>query len=923
MRALQVLRIPCWCFLVVLCGAHGVAQQCPGAGRITGVVIDPSSAVVRDGRVTLTDGQGGQETARSNDRGAWSFTCLRDGSYRGMAATEGFEGKERVLVLDPAHRVVTVQLRLEVATVKQSIAVGAVDARDRGAGENILQQDQLQKLADDPDDFERQLQALASAAGGIAGKATITVDGFQNASRLPPKSSLQEVRINPDMFSAEYESPPYAGGRIEAYTKPGQDRYHGAVFGAYGDAAWNARDPLAASSTPASKRRLGFELSGPLLASLLSKKRADFALDFETRRIDENAVVDATTLAVNGAAAPLHQSVGQPQTLWIGNARTGWQLSQKDSLVASFAANRTDVDNKGVGGLVLTEAGYASRIAEYDLRFANTLVLSPRLLDTARFGVSWKSTAEDPSSTAPQIAVAGSFTGGGSTAGAMRANERDLEIDDELLFSPRRHTLKAGVQLLGASIHDRTPDSFNGAYVFGGGEAPALDASGAPAGGLTVINGLEQYRRALNGLPGGAPTTYSVTTGNADVPLQQWTTALYVQDQWQIGERLSIATGLRYFGQTAPDIGGTFAPRLGLAITPDRKKAWTLHARAGLFYSPVATGSALETVRLDGERQRSTTVYSPSFDDPLGSAAASPQIGEVRTFRQHLALSPSFQSQASVEHTFLKSWALSTNVYYTAHWDVLRSRNVNAPFAEQNLENPVAAPRPLSGSVNTFQYQSTGRLAGPLAFVGLNRFGQRFSLISGYLYNGLHGDADTADSFPQSAYTDRGDDARPAWRVSHSLFAVMLVQLPWKIASSTDLSVARGMPYDVTTGLDNNGDGVFNDRPSRVVAEGPGVYGTRFGLLNTTAVNGNLVRDAGTMPATVHLDLTLSREFKLRERPAKEGGEWALRLDAQSSNLLNHANDLSVDGVVGTSLFGQPLTADYGRRLELGARLSF
>ena len=60
-------------------------------------------------------------------------------------------------------------------------------------------------MADDPDDFKRQLQVLAATSGGAPGQAIITVDGFQNSSTLPPKSSIASIRVNPDMFSAEYD----------------------------------------------------------------------------------------------------------------------------------------------------------------------------------------------------------------------------------------------------------------------------------------------------------------------------------------------------------------------------------------------------------------------------------------------------------------------------------------------------------------------------------------------------------------------------------------------------------------------------------------------------------------------------------------------------------------------------------------------
>ena len=175
----------------------------------------------------------------------------------------------------------------------------------------------------------------------------------------------------------------------------------------------------------------------------------------------------------------------------------------------------------------------------------------------------------------------------------------------------------------------------------------------------------------------------------------------------------------------------------------------------------------------------------------------------------------------------------------------------------------------------------------------------------------------------EHAQTKDLDWARPTGFPTHSLFAVILYSLPLEIGSTTNLSVASGGPYDVTTGFDNNGDGVFNDRPSLVSNTGAGIYSTPFGLLSTNQASGNLQRNIGTMPATVHLDLSLNRAFTLKEKRGSIMHQQTLRFDARSSNLLNHANYTAIDGIVGTPQFTQPVTADFGRRLEFGARLSF
>lgn len=219
----------------------------------------------------------------------------------------------------------------------------------------------------------------------------------------------------------------------------------------------------------------------------------------------------------------LNQTVATPQRLWLANARTGWQLCSQDTLTVSLAANDNSTENKGVGGLVLQEAGAFVRTSEHDLRAVNTTFVAKDLLHSTRIGWSWKTTEQTPNSVAPQVLVAGAFTGGGSTAGKLHNAEGDLELDDEVYLSLKKHTIKTGVQLIGAFIHDDDPDIFNGAYVFGGGSAPSLDGSGT----VMTIPGLEQYRRALAGLSGRRSTTYSQASGTTYVPLEQWTNAAY------------------------------------------------------------------------------------------------------------------------------------------------------------------------------------------------------------------------------------------------------------------------------------------------------------------------------------------------------------------------------------------------------------
>lgn len=914
-----------WLWITVLAAVQVAPlagqQTCSNGIRIEGTVMDPSGAVVPGATIHSANG----EMATADAAGRYELPCIRAGSTTLTAEAQGFaigRAKASAMPGGVAH----VNLQLEIAAVQTDVQVGDDDATamdaDHGATTTTLGTQDVERLADDPDDFQRQLQALAARGGGLPGAATFTVDGFQNSSALPPKSSIASIRINPDMFSPEYERAPYLGGRVEIFTKPGAGAYHGALFFTDSDESFNATDPFSATATPAGKRRYGFELSGPIV-----KNKGDIALTLEKRDIDEFNIVNAVTLDANGNQVNLQQSIPAPQRLWIASGRSGWQVSPKDTATVSFSANVNNLGNQGIGGLTLPVAGYSSLVNEYDLRFLNTQTLNANLLHETRVGYTWKRTEQNPISTAPALQVAGYFNGGGSTGQNLNNRERDLEVDDDVMFTKGRHTVSIGAQSLGIFVHNYDPNTFNGAFVFGGGSAPTLDANNHPTGQTTTISAIEQYRRALLNLSGGNPTTYQLTTGTPLVPLTQWRLALYAGDAIKLTPNFTVATGLRYQLQTSPGSFGNFAPRLGISWAPDKKRSWVIHLRAGLFHDPNLQGYATEVYRLNGARQQQTTVYSPNFSNPLTPTTGSIQVSTLNQFPRSLAQVSSLQTHIRVEHDFHQGWHAMATLFWAENWGSLRLVNINAPLIASSNNappDPLAAllvPRPIAPNENIMQYQNSGHLSGNIFVTGGDRHGKRAAISVYYVHTNLKTDTGSGVTSPQSSYSESGESSRPDGESRNAVYANGHVTLPYEIELSSILDALGGQPYNIISGTDVNGDGNFNDRPSYASTPGAGVYSTKFGLLTTNSVNGNVPRNLGVMPARIHLDANLSRMFTLN--PSNKDHPRTLTFNVRSANLLNHTNVTTVGTVVSSSTFSRPLSAETARRLELGVRFAF
>jgi hypothetical protein len=897
-----------------------VAQQtCADGMRIEGTVTDPAGALVAGAQVQAAKG----ENVVTDTVGHYVLPCVLGGSATITVQAEGFApgaAQASAGLGATAH----INLQLAVAAVETDVQVGdnptGIDA-GQGTGTRTLNTQEVQQLADDPDDFLRELQAL-SLTGGGASSTRILVDGFQNGSALPPKSSIDSIRLNPDLFSAEYQFPPYDSALIEIVTKPGADLFHGALFFSDSDSSLNATDAFSAGATAAGKRRYGFELSGPLV-----HQKSGFALALEKRDIDEFNIVNAIALDANGQQVPLLQTVSAPERLWIASTRADWQLSTKDVAVLSFSSNVNDRANQGIGGLTLAEAGYSSLMKENDLHFTNTLALNAGMLHTTRIGYSWKRLQQSPFSMAPSLQVSGYFNGGGSTAQNLNDRERDLEIDDDLLATRGKHDWKVGIQSLGIFEHDYDPNTFNGAYVFGGGIAPVLDMANQPTGQTTTISGIEQYRRAVNNLAGGTPTTYRLTSGTPLVPLTQWQLGLYAQDNIRLTPRLTTNVGLRYALQTSPGSAANFGPRLALIWTPDRKQTWVFRARAGLFSTVIDHSHAIETERLNGIRQRQVTVYSPGFADPLTPVAGSINIATTQQFPRSLTQQMTVAGYFIAEHELPHHWLARLHFYVEGVSNIIRTRNINAPLVASNIgpapdpTQALLAPRPIRDGGNVMEYQNTGHATGNVISFGVDQHSyKRFGLYSYFAHRITQTDAGGSDDVPQSSYSEEGESARAAWASTNLFFFSGTLNLPYRLALTTQFEATEGLPYNITTGTDNNGDGNLTDRPSYTSLPGPGVYGTRFGLLTTNTVNGNVPRNSGTMPTLLHLDANLSRAFVLNPRNKEHA--YSLTFTARSANLLNHTNVTSVQTVLSPTL-GQPLSAEVARRMEVGVRFAF
>ncbi|MGA8939429.1 MAG: TonB-dependent receptor [Acidobacteriaceae bacterium] len=925
--ALTAALVPACVFLLV--AAAGAQTGCT---PLAGVVHDSTAAIIPGASIQLDSGV----PVLSGPSGRFRIACAPAGRHTLHVSSTGFATLS--LHVTTPH---TAELSLTLSPEEVRTTVDVVNPDDNAAVANsptasgptqTISGQRLQTLADDPDDLLRELQQMAAAGGGSPSSATISVDGFHsgdNNNTLPPKSTIAYIKINPDLFSSEYRNPPFGGGEIQVYTKPGQPTYHGDVFTTNSSAWMNARDPFSVSRAAIGKQRYGFDLTGPL-----RKKGSDFVLSLEHRSINNFAVVDAIGLDAAGDQTPILQNVPAPQRLWIGMAKVDWQLGSKNTFITSLNAWHNHQENVGAGGTTLAEAAYGIEAYENDLHLTDVTTISPKLMHESRLEIDFDGRDQTPNSLAPQLQVAGAFTSGGSTSGTLRDHEIDAELDDDAILSLSKHLIKFGTQSELLRERFRYFNGFNGTWLFGGGTAPVLDANNNPTSQSETITGVQQYVRALNGYAGGSPTEYSNTSGNPTVNLVQYREALFFQDDWTLRPRLHFAWGLRYYTQNKPMVHNNFTPRFGLSWAPDKKSTWTIHGHAGLFagrFSAHGYGQVLDT---DGVQHITSLIYTPTCPGVFDAYSCNAFTGatplhSIRTIQPHLPNTFYAIENLGFSHTIAKNWSVSADYDIAQIWHNTRTENINSPTNDQPL-----GPRPLAPDVNILQWQSSGRGYGNVIFLGLsNQSLKHLQFSAGAVRVNVIDDTDDSNfTTPQKTGSNVGEYANRTGNPLWTVFGNATSKLPLKLQLSANFNAQGDLPYNITTGFDNNGDGDFNDRPWFAVAGTPicsatatanCAYATQFGLLTTTATGGpTLHRNAGVMPWTYYLDSNLQRTFKLTRDP-KSGHPQSLTANIRSSNVLNRLNVTAVGGVAGSPLFGQPYAGDNGRRIEGGLRYSF
>jgi hypothetical protein len=971
-------------FLVVVCVLSffvsvSVAQQ--RAGSLRGQVTDELGALVVGATVTLVSSDGTQKTATTNNEGMYTFNGVAPGAYTLRVVSPGFGDYEKTeLTINSGSRT-THDVRLVVTLEKQVITVNEEQALNTDPANNadavVLRGQDLDVLPDDPDALSAAVQAMAGPSAGPSG-GQIFIDGF-TGGRMPPKESIREVRVNQNPFNAENSGIGF--GQIEIFTKPGADKLRGSSFFNFSDESFNSRNPFAPSRAPFQVRYFGGSLSGPI-----TKGKSSFFIDFQRREIDDNAIINATILNSNLVAEPFNLALPTPQRFFSFSPRFDYQLNQGNTLVMRYSYTRSSADNIGASDFSLPERAFNRSNTFQTYQATETAIISPVLMNETRFQYQRNRSQQDGNNSIATISVQEAFISGGSQVGLAHNDEDRWELQNYSTWTKGRHILRFGARLRGVHISDFSPQNFGGTFTFSGGEAPqldannqvVLDANGDPV--LIPITSLERYRRTLlfQGNPdmrllGGGATQFSLAGGNPEASVRQIDLGAFVQDEWRVRPNLTFTAGFRYERQTNISSNYNFAPRLFFAWAPggtnvggnpgappsNSSPKMVIRGGMGVFYDRFGERATLLSNRFNGSNQVDFRVFDPErLDEALFSLNGVTNVPTVDSLAAFAApqivrrIAPDFQAPTFVmtainfERQLPSKFTMFLVAFNYRGKHLLRLRNINAPLpGTYDPANPNNSVRPFGNIGDIYYYESSAKFNDYRFFGGVRRqMSKGFSLFANFGTGKGKTDTDcifgsVGSCFPADSYDASNEYSRVGFIPSANFFVGGSLILPkLRINLNPFIVYSSGRPFNITTGRDTNGDGLFTERPAFATAQTDpaDVKRTRLGDFDIDPDPGQplIPRNYGLGPSFFSVNLGISRSFLFGNVPsspaaaaapstttptpaqgqnvaAKPGGgpaaekRYTLTFSVNIQNLLNTTNLSNPIGNLSSPRFGE------------------
>lgn len=553
----------------------------------TGGALAGASVEVRGATVT--------RTVVSGDDGRYLAPALPAGTYEVRVSLDGFQGKKLEGVVLFLNRTLTLDVELEVAAVAEQLTVlaqvPAIDFKESSSRQVIDSQtidsiplnnrNYLDLIRLTPgvvvnDNARSDLtnrDTRGAMLGERAGNAAFLIEGHENSNDFHGgvfldynQDSIQEFEVIQTGYKAEFGRG--SGGIINVITKSGTNDLAGSGFFFVRNDALDSSNVEGEEAPKLRRFDAGFTLGGPL-----AEDKSWFFGSVEHIVEDRAALFPQDIPDLLAAAEDFSRQPESTNTRIFGK----WTLrvNDRNDLRADVGWSRVEGLNELADSTSLPSHSINSNTKTWNANATLTSFFSPRAFLESSFNLRDQSFGQNQEGGqgGVEFGIAfldeGSWFSFGPPLGSVQTlDQRYYGLRETLSFFTGNHSAKAGFQYLRTRVDGMNGQGLQRVIVtvkplF---ELFGTDSFQIPQGVAFLEPGDELSRLRNNGI------------------------SLFVQDDWTVGENLTLNLGVRWDYDSKFNDKNNVAPRVGLAWRLDSKTV--VQASWGIFYDRYRLGIA-------------------------------------------------------------------------------------------------------------------------------------------------------------------------------------------------------------------------------------------------------------------------------------------------------------------------------------------
>jgi hypothetical protein len=908
-------------FLFVVALLPILIQAQTDKNQIIVSVSDMLGSKISEANVILFDGETKIDEKKTDKQGKVSFQALVDIKYRISISANGFKqySINDINLEKNGKQLFEIVLEIEPITVDVSVAGNEGVDSDNFGRKTIIDKEEIDKLPDDPELFLKRLLEFAGVKE--KGDIVLSVNGVV-VTEIPPKAKIKQIRINRNIFSAQYEGTSNAS--IEITTSSFVEKIEGYFNYQFSDSILNASNPFLGKREPFRQNHFRGGVTIPT-----GKKTS---ISFDARYLSDSSTSTITATALDGKFSPilLRETFSTPKYNEYGAIEFNSDRIKNHQIIIKQEVNRNRRNGNGVGGFNLQSRSANSTTTRFTTLFSDVYTPNPNFFSQTTFVGNFYRNTYISEFSETGINVTDSFFGGGGSTNEKQS-ESKLRVTNDSVRKYGNFTIGFGGQFQWQRLTEASKSNFNGTYIFTGKNAPQLDSNNLPildSSGNYVneqISSLESYRRTLifqqNGFSrakirelGGGAEQFTIAGGSVNLAASQTEYAFYQQNSFGISETFGLSFGLRYENQSNIASHLNFSPRIGFIWSPKQKDKQKLiftlpdvRGGFGIFYSRFGFDNILNFQRINDSNRFSYIVNDVSLLDTFPNTISVSSLQQLSVPKSRLLFDEFLETprrqvaNISISKRLSTKLSLQVDLTFNKATRLMTTTNINSPLPQTyNFATRSGGVYPFGTSERIINTQSIGKSNSTRMYISLNvpklKLFKKQTILMNFFYafDKSKSNVVNASSSPFNSYDFQNEYATDENDGVHSFYSLFNYSLPRLISINGIFNIRSGSRFNIITGQDTNGDGFYSERPA--FSNNPnkiGVIRTKYGLLDSNpSANDILIpRNFGRGALQSNFDLYINKRFGFNgDKKNKIDPKQILDIGLNVTNVFNSNN---------------------------------